>query len=391
MTGGPDGADILLAGAGLANGLIALALRAARPDLDVLLLDARPGPSEAHTWSCHDPDLSPAWQARLKPLQRGSWTGQDVRFPAHARQVRTGYGSLDGTALARAVEAAGARIRWNSDIADLDATGARLACGTRIAAACVLDGRGARPSPHLTVGFQKFVGIELETSAPHGIARPVIMDATVTQQDGYRFIYLLPFTPTRILIEDTRYSDGGDLDDAALARASWDYARARGWSGTEMRRERGILPIALAHDAAGFWGDHATGAVPVGLRAGFFHPVTGYSLPYAAQVADVVAGLPGRPDTEGARAAIRDFALSRARSDRFLRLLNRMLFRGCPPERRYTLLQRFYRMPVGLIERFYAGRLTMADRLRIVTGRPPIPLGTAIRCLPERPLLKENA
>lgn len=383
--------DILLAGAGLANGLIALALRAARPDLTVVLLDGRDGPSDGHTWSCHDPDLSPAWQARIHPLQRGRWSGQQVRFPTHARTLRTGYGSLDGAALARAVTDSGADIRWNSAIAALDAEGATLTDGTRVAAPCVLDGRGAQTTPHLTVGFQKFVGIELETEAPHGVTRPMIMDATVTQEDGYRFIYLLPFTPTRILIEDTRYSDGGDLDDDALAQASHDYARAQGWTGHEVRRERGILPIALAHDAAGFWDDHSAGAVPVGLRAGFFHPVTGYSLPYAAQVADVVAALPGRPTTDAARAAIRDYALARARRDRFLRLLNRMLFRGCAPERRYTLLQRFYRMPEGLIERFYAGRLTAADQLRIVTGKPPIPIGTAIRCLPERPLLKENA
>ena len=383
--------DVLLAGAGLANGLIALALRAARPDLRVLLLDRAAGPSDSHTWSCHDPDLSPEWLARLKPLRRANWPDQEVRFPRHARRLATGYGSLDGVALADAVVRSGATIRWDSDIATLDAQGATLSCGARIDAGAVIDGRGAQPSRHLTVGFQKFVGVEIETDCPHGVPRPMIMDATVTQQDGYRFIYLLPFSPTRILIEDTRYSDGGDLDDDALAAASHDYAHQQGWTGVEVRRERGILPIALAHDAASFWADHATGPIPVGLRAGFFHPVTGYSLPYAAQVADVVAGLPGPLTTDALRAAIRDFAIDRARRDRFLRLLNRMLFRGCAPDRRYTLLQRFYRMPQGLIERFYAGRLTVADQLRIVTGKPPIPLGTAIRCLPERPLLKENA
>ena len=33
----------------------------------------------------------------------------------------------------------------------------------------------------------------------------------------------------------------------------------------------------------GFWADHATGAVPIGLRAGLFHPTTGYSLPVAVE------------------------------------------------------------------------------------------------------------
>lgn len=383
--------DILLAGAGLANGLIALALRQARPDLHVTIIDRAAGPSDAHTWSCHDTDLSPEWLDRLRPLQRGRWSGQDVRFPRHARRLSTGYGSLDGAALMGAVADAGVRILWDSPIAALDIDGATLESGRRIDAQAVLDGRGAEPSPHLVVGYQKFVGVEIRTDAPHGIDRPVIMDATVTQQDGYRFIYLLPFAPDRILIEDTRYSDGGDLDDEALARASHDYARQQGWTGTELRRERGILPIALAHDPEAFWEERLTTPPPVGLRAGFFHPVTGYSLPYAAQVADIVAGLQGPITTATLRGPIRDFALARARQDRFLRLLNRMLFRGCAPDRRYTLLQRFYRLPQPLIERFYAGQMTLADKLRIVTGKPPIPLGTAFRCLPERPLLQENA
>jgi len=384
--------DLLVAGAGLSGGLIALAVRQARPDLRVMLVDRASGASRGHTWSCHDTDLDPHWLKRLAPLRRGAWPNQEVRFPTHARRMRAGYGSIDGQGLMGAVADAGADIRWNSEVR-LDDAGAVLADGSRIPAECVIDARGARPSRHLRVGFQKFVGIELETDAPHGVPRPMIMDATVTQQDGYRFIYLLPFTPTRLLIEDTRYSDGGDLDDDALAQASLDYARGNGWSGREVRRERGILPIALAHDATGFWDDHAAGAVPVGLRAGLFHPVTGYSLPYAARVADLVADLARRDSlrTDRLRPVLRDFALRRARQDRFLRLLNRMLFRGCPPERRYTLLQRFYRLPEGLIERFYAGRLTTADRLRIVTGKPPIPLGTALRCLPERPLLQENA
>ncbi|WP_363323310.1 hypothetical protein [uncultured Tateyamaria sp.] len=48
-------------------------------------------------------------------------------------------------------------------------------------------------------------------------------------------------------------------------------------------------------------------------------------------------------------------------------------------------------MPEALIERFYAGRLTPLDRLRIVTGKPPIPVRDALPCLREAPLLKETA
>ena len=54
------------------------------------------------------------------------------------------------------------------------------------------------------------------------------------------------------------------------------------------------------------------------------------------------------------------------------------------------MLSRFYRLPEPLIERFYAGKLTRMDRLRIVTGKPPIPIRDALPCLREAPLLKET-
>ena len=50
-----------------------------------------------------------------------------------------------------------------------------------------------------------------------------------------------------------------------------------------------------------------------------------------------------------------------------------MLF-GAPPERRLRVFERFYRLEEGLIERFYAGRSTLADRARILCGKPPVPL-----------------
>jgi lycopene beta-cyclase len=383
--------DLILAGAGLASSLIAVSLAQVQPGTRILVLDRARGPSDGHTWSFHDSDVSPDWHRRLAPAIRARWQGQVVRFPDHARSLRSGYASVSGERLAALLAATpGVSVRWGSEVAGLDAAGATLATGERIEAACVMDGRGAHSSRHLVTGYQKFVGLEFEMDTPHGIAQPVIMDATVEQQDGYRFVYLLPFSPTRLLVEDTRYSDGSALDEDAIALAIHAYTVDHGWRGREVRRERGVLPIALAHDAPGFWTEAQGGSVPVGLRAGLFHPVTGYSLPVAAQVADVVAAT--RPlSTAGVFAEVRAHALARAKADRFLRLLNRMLFCGCAPERRHRVLSRFYRLPEPLIERFYAGRLTPLDCLRIVTGKPPIPLRDALRCLREAPLLKERA
>lgn len=66
-----------------------------------------------------------------------------------------------------------------------------------------------------------------------------------------------------------------------------------------------------------------------------------------------------------------------------------MLFEAAAPDERRRVMERFYRLPEPLIERFYAGQTTLADKARILVGRPPVPISRALRCLPGA--LKEKA
>jgi lycopene beta-cyclase len=61
-----------------------------------------------------------------------------------------------------------------------------------------------------------------------------------------------------------------------------------------------------------------------------------------------------------------------------------MLFHAAPPGQRYRVLEHFYRLPEPLIARFYAGRTTMLDKLRILSGRPPVKLKPAFAALRRR-------
>lgn len=65
-------------------------------------------------------------------------------------------------------------------------------------------------------------------------------------------------------------------------------------------------------------------------------------------------------------------------------MLTKMLFGAAEPPLRYRMLERFYRLPEPLIERFYAGRSTMLDRARILAGKPPVPIGAAMASLAGR-------
>ena len=55
----------------------------------------------------------------------------------------------------------------------------------------------------------------------------------------------------------------------------------------------------------------------------------------------------------------------------------------------YTVaLERFYALSEPLISRFYSGRSSLGDRVRLLAGRPPVPLVCAARAalIPRRVL-----
>jgi lycopene beta-cyclase len=257
-----------------------------------------------------------------------------------------------------------------------------LADGTRIEAGGVLDARGFANSAALDLGWQKFVGRLLRLNQPHGLDRPMIMDATVDQAQGYRFVYVLPFGPDRVFVEDTYYSETPGLDVARINDRILAYAFSRGWSVADVEREEAAaLPIACGGDFDALWPvDYAVARV--GMAAALFQPMTGYSLPDAVRTASLVAGLADL-SSPALVEALRPYARDAWQERGFYRLLARMLFRAADPVERYRLLERFYRLDEKRIARFYAGRSTLADKARILIGKPPVPLHRALAALRE--------
>ncbi|UHD47082.1 lycopene beta-cyclase CrtY [Aureimonas altamirensis] len=367
-------------GGGLAGGLAAYRLATLRPEIDVLLLESGQAAGGNHTWSFHAGDLSPAQHRWLSPFVDHRWPRYEVRFPRRARVIETGYASISSLRFSAVLrEALGDRLICGVPVRALRADGVDLADGRSIAASAVVDARGYRPDATLDVRFQKFVGLELSIGAP-GPKMPIVMDATVPQKDGYRFVYTLPFAEDRILVEDTYYSDGPETPEQALADGIRAYAQSKGWSPAEiLRREAGVLPIALGGDLKAYLAQ-AGGVVPLGLRAGLFHPTTGYSLPDAVHTADLIATQPDIA-TPPLAAAVTRHSLAEWRARRIFRLLNRLLFLGAGDGERRDILEHFHRLPDTTIARFYAARLSSADIIRIFAGKPPMPVRRALSIL----------
>ncbi|MEL7543323.1 MAG: lycopene beta-cyclase CrtY, partial [Pseudomonadota bacterium] len=325
----------------------------------------------------------------LTPFIAHRWADQQLVFPDLTRIVDVGYNTITAERFHEAAMAElGDAVIISTDVSEVADDHVALGDGRLIEAGCVIDGRGPDTSMPLALGFQKFYGVEIECATPHGETRPTIMDATVDQDDGYRFVYTLPYDAHRMLVEDTYYSDGEDHAPERLRQRVDDYIAQHGWDVARVTRtEEGVLPVVLGGDIDALWRDIRSGkrggGARIGLRAALFHPTTGYSLPDAVRVADHVSGL-GNVTTARVAEEVERISRSAWQERAYFRMLNRMLFKGAEPDKRVTVFQHFYRSGRGTIERFYAAELSALDKLRILLGKPPIPISRALQCLPER-------
>ena len=375
--------DVVIAGGGLSGGLIALALAREHPELNVMLIEKQELVGGNHIWSFFANDVDPAHRWLTAPLVTYGWSGHDVRFPAHSRTLKGLYYSAESERLDWLVRRnlRADRLLTGRKILACSPRSAILDDGTRIEAQAVIDTRGPADLNTLECGWQKFVGQVLEVDEPHGMKHPIIMDATVTQHDGYRFIYCLPFSPNRLFVEDTYYSDGSDLDEMTLRARIAEWTQRAGLKGARVvREEKGVLPVVIGGDFERYWTSGGARVPKAGVRGGFFHPLTSYSLPDAARTAIAIAN--GRDfGAQALHDRLKAMADAHWQSGKFYRTLGRMLFQAGEPDQRYRIFERFYTLSESLIGRFYAGRTSASDKLRILSGKPPVPITGAIRAI----------
>jgi lycopene beta-cyclase len=366
--------DYILVGGGLQNGLIALALRARQPRSRVALIERAHRVGGNHTWCFHSNDHpGGGW---VDPLVCHRWGGYRVSFPGFTRRIDDEYAAITSDRFHEVVsdaveELSGSVLMTGTHVERVGARDVDVAGVGTLAGRLVVDARGPASVPNARCGYQKFLGLELELDEPHDLDAPLLMDATVDQEHGFHFFYTLPLSETRVLVEDTFFHESSSLEPESLRADIRSYAEGRGWEVVRViREETGVLPMPWTGSLP-----HA-GASPLrgGYGGGWFHAGTGYSFPVAVRLARLVA-------QHGPEPADQLAAMARAVAGqtRFCHLLNRFLFRWYPPANRWNIFERFYRLPVDTIRRFYALQLTPRDRVRLLSGRPPRGISAAYR------------
>jgi lycopene beta-cyclase len=351
--------DWIIVGSGLAGKLSALYLTYLNPRLKIILIEQQSQLSESHTWSCFSSDIPEILKSFSNTLPWIVWDQHEVHFPHYHRTLSIGYQSLKEKQLNQMLLAcSNIEIQFNG-LAEKEQTYpsklkelvVHFSKETKtFVASNILWCTGWNFSPHNRQGYQKFVGVEFVTSKPHGIKNPILMDANIEQKDGYRFFYVLPFSETELLIEDTYYSENSHLDIAQIKKEISEYLETK-WNlfGHEAYQEVGVLPIPLSHQSP------TQNHKALGVAGHQYHPVTGYSLPSIFKNLNNLQRLKAHPPT----------------NQSLYLLLNRFLFLAAPPQARWRVFSFFYRHSDKLIQRFYSGQMTKSDWLKFFLKWPP--------------------
>lgn len=372
--------DIVIVGGGLAGALLAYRLKTQRPELSFALLQNGDDFPRHATWSFHRSDIGKENWPWLEPLVTHEWPGYTVRMPDYERNLcGSSYCTIRS---ADFFERLGIEsyTKFNAKVSSIAEQSVYLEGGDFLTGNVVIDARGWAPEQGRLCGWQKFVGIDLELESPHKLERPLLKDTTIEQKDGYRFFYLLPWSAKRLLVEDTRYSASQDFSVEEYTEEIISYVQRRGWHIKRIERvESAALPIPLLEPKR-----RGKPEIPsIGMAGAFFHRVTGYSLPWAVRIADCLSRLDDY-NPQAVTVELGRLRRSGKRMNEFSLLLNRMMFCAADPEERLNIFTRFYRLPEGLIQRFYADQMTVMDMARVLVGKPPVKVKRALRVVRAR-------
>jgi len=355
--------DWIIVGAGLSGKLSALYLAFLNPKIKIILIEKQFELSQCHTWSCFSSDVPSSLLAFSNSLPWIGWDRHIVQFPDHKKELLIGYQSLKETNLNKALLASSnIEIKFNSLALKQNAKNEFLqeltiethGLAQTLRSKNILWCTGWPNQISEKVGYQKFVGLEISTSLPHGIRYPIIMDACVEQTDGYRFFYVLPFSETELFIEDTYYSESSDLPVEQIKSGIHSYLKSKfQQNGFEIYQEVGVLPIPL--EAPILRGAGRS----LGVAGGQFHLVTGYSLPSIFK------------NLKNLNADLRSSPELPPRSSFLYLLLNHFMFLASPPNERWRVFSFFYRHSPELIQRFYSSAMNPVDWIRFFLKWPP--------------------
>ncbi len=385
--------EIVILGAGCAGLSACLALLEAGVSGPILMIDSRTEYLDDRTWCFWDVEPT-----RFTHLARARWTTWEVATASavvRAESHPTPYVCLAASdfytfALAALADAGSVEVRLGESAGEPvnETDGARVSTSTGVVhARHVLDCRGLPPlsredvDPASTWIPQQFVGRHILSHRAvfdPGVCR--LMDFSVDQSGGVRFMYVLPTSPFEALVEDVYMAE--TTADIERYRSEIDaYLLASfGLSPSEftvLGEERGYIPMT----------DHTFVSRPspnitrLGISGGATRPSTGYTFLGIQRSCRTAVDriVEGTADVAQPPCSLLDTIFLRFLADH-----------PSQAPRVFSLL--FGRVETASLVRFLTERSGLLDHARLILALPKAAfLATAMRALAERWVARRSA
>jgi lycopene beta-cyclase len=385
-----DGSAIVVLGAGCSGLAVALELTRRGSSRPIVLVDRRTAYRNDRTWSFWSDEREPA--ARLATAAWHEWAVITGDGTVRRRRRGVAYRRIRAAdryraALAELAAAPAVHLRLGERVTGLedrpDGPPAVRTSAGRIVPGVLVDCRGpafdaaaiAEARRRGVWLAQEFLGLRIRAERPvFDASSATLLDFRLPQEDGIRFAYVLPTSPTEALVESVRLTPEPRMDAAAHRRLIAEHlTRSHGLTVAEftvLGEERGLIPMTDADPRPVRGPRHYA----LGLAGGAARPSTGYAFlrihrSAAELAAAVVAGRAPSLELDGRRRRLLDAV--------FLRFLLRRPA-GVPD----VFARMFARTPPAALLRFLGDTSTPVDELRLIAALPKAPFLAILAGLP---------
>lgn len=378
----PDRYKYVILGAGCSGLSLCYYLLELGETEPILLLDRKTGFVNDRTWCFWDVEPTPfshlatkRWQSWSLRTSCGSATQTTGRYPYLCIESSDFYEYA-----VRSIEAhPNVTLRLGEEVLNLQPAAGGIRVKTSegtYEGELAFDGRGLPPgSPHFEKARkeapwvpQKFLGQRVRAERPvFDPERCTLMDFSVDQRRGLRFMYVLPFTPQTALVENVYLSEARVTEEEYRAETGEYLRDAYGLSGNEYEvsgEEKGYIPMT-SYEFPQRLGERV---YSIGMLGGQTRPSTGYTFlriqRYCRRLAESLAASGGRPEVP-ARTDSRRYDLLDAL---FLRFMQEHPER-CPE----IYHQMFAGVPADALVRFLTEKSSPLDEARLIGALPKTP------------------
>jgi lycopene beta-cyclase len=373
--------DIVIAGAGLAG--LSLAAELAAPEfshLRILLIEPRNSYERDRTWSFWaTPNALPARWRLLEATRWNQWrvSHLDRNITASCEYA---YASIRADVFyesALTAIASVSNITWLKEqavkqtVTEQDGVSIITSAGQSLKCQWLFDSRPPQASKS-KVWVQHFTGWEVESSKVCFDSSCVDLMAFGPSDDGLHFIYCLPYSTTRALVESTWISSHYDPVDAQAKRvAELKDALAKRWHCPDYSinfEEQGALPLLPSLPA------DQSRQTRIGRAGGALRAATGYAFCNTLQHTASLANSLREHFKQG--KPLQTWQASPAEAQVMDRWMDRALFRVLENDWQAApgyFLDMFERVPAGPLIRFLQGGSKLQDRLTVMRALPTLP------------------